>query len=163
MTQIATAVTPSAIIIGADSAVLITIGGIRHPLVYTGVHKLFQWEAHGILVGMFGSFPLEVEGQPFDIWMRNWHKVGREQPLDLDGLLNQLTGDLNDKVRALLPAGGLMWLCGFSLLNGPPPRSLWCSKSPTKPARSNRDPFFRITRLKRSTDTVQVKIGQAFP
>lgn len=117
MTQILTALTPEGIVMGADSSVLLppqNRGG--NPFLYTGSRKLFQWESHGILVGMFGVYPMEVDKKPYFEWMRDWHQIPSSETISLDEVLENLKNDLNARVMPLLPKGAktgfhvAMWL-----------------------------------------------------
>jgi len=117
MTQIITALTPDGIVMGADSSVLLPPWGTGgKSFLYTGSRKLFQWEAHGILVGLFGMYPMEIGKQSFNEWMRDWHKIRSSEKISFDEVMDNLVNDLQATVAPLLPKGaktGLhvaMWL-----------------------------------------------------
>jgi hypothetical protein len=95
-----TAVMPDAIVLSADSAVVLPVAGLKDPSIYTGVNKVFHWHPEKTALSMFGSFPPGIENVPFDRWVSTWRVRNYEDAarVDIDDQLRLFCDDLQRRV-----------------------------------------------------------------
>ena len=100
MTLVMTAVTPDAVILAADSAVVLPVQGLKDPGIYTGFNKVFHWQPEKIGLSLFGTFPTSIENVSFDKWVSAWRTRNYRDSdmVNIDDQLKRFCDDLDQRI-----------------------------------------------------------------